>query len=174
MFRGALTAGGVLLISSIALAHGRPVGTTAAYSYPAYYSYPPTVFYLSPYVPPCPWPVVVPGFAQPTPAPPSQRPAFQSIEPPLAGSKSAPTVTESRSRAKKTASVSEACCQVGFWNVSGQDVTLIVDGQSRLLPNNRALTLLLGRQFTWRVAGRTSRSAQVPAGRTTLEIVVRK
>jgi hypothetical protein len=62
---------------------------------------------------------------------------------------------------------------VGFWNVSGRDVTLTVDSRPRLLPNNQSLRLQLGRQFTWRVDGRASHAERVPADKTALEIVIR-
>jgi hypothetical protein len=58
--------------------------------------------------------------------------------------------------------------------VTGRDLTLTVDGQARLLPRNQSVTLTLGRQFTWQVDQRAPLTEGVPAGRNTLEIVIRR
>jgi hypothetical protein len=158
-----------------------------AYSYSSYYTpiyaQPVAVSYYAPVWPGypaeeavvCP-PVVsvaAPAWAIPTAAPPSQTP-----EPPVRRS-GGPTVTESLNGAVGPKSVevgagSAGTCRVGFWNLTGRDITLTVDGQARLLPRDRGLTLTLGRQFVWQVDQRTPQSEDIPDGHCTLEIVLRK
>jgi hypothetical protein len=65
-------------------------------------------------------------------------------------------------------------CSVAFWNLSGQDLGLKVDGQSRLLPRGQSVTLTLGRQFVWQVEGREPQKQDVPANEGALEIVIRR
>jgi hypothetical protein len=181
-----LSAGVFLLLSASASGHGRP-GFVTAYYYPSYYypaPVPASVVCVGPlYVAPaplmvCPGPAVLvsppaPLYARPTAAPPSQRPALQTPEPPLKHRSGAPPrVTETRS-APGQGVATTVCCRVGFWNVSGHDVTLTVDGRERLLPSNQNVTLRLDRQFIWQVDRRSPHAEQVPADRTTLEIVIR-
>jgi hypothetical protein len=166
----------------------------ASYPYPVYYpvrySVPAvaTVSYYAPawqvYAVPAPVvcapgaavPVTVPAgplYAVPTPAPPSQ-----TVEPPPAKTGAGPAVTEARAGAVlKTvaaASTGKARVQVGFWNVSGRDLTLTIDGQPYALPRNRSITLDLGRQFTWRIDRRAPQSENIAEGNSTLEIVLRR
>lgn len=168
---------------------------TASYSYPVYYSayYPayysvPAVSYYAPawpvYVAPAPVvcaPFIAvtapagPLYAVPTPAPPSQ-----TVEPPViqTGSYSRQTVTETYpGTALKTVQVGGAGkdrVQVGFWNVSGRDLTLTIDSRAYVLPRNRSVTLDLGRQFTWRIDQRALQNENVPEGNSTMEIVLRR
>jgi hypothetical protein len=154
---------------------------------------PPVPVYLAPAPVACPVPAVValapvattpaplPAYAVPTPAPPSSTPPVQTREPPLQpGAGPGPKVTESRSAGGSQPATVEAKkadtgrYRVGFWNVTGRDLTLTVDGQSRVLPRNQSVTLTLGRQFTWQVDQRAPLAEDVPAGRSTLEIVIRR
>jgi hypothetical protein len=182
----AVLAAGLLLLAAPAASghgHGRAVYATAAYYYPAYYYYPalvaapvayPAPVYAAPAAAVCPVPAVhvAPAFAQPTPAPPSPGLVPQTAEPPL--QKAPPKVTESHSTSGKAALPADGvCCRVGFWNVSGRDVTLTVNGEARLLASNQALTLQLGRQFTWRIGGGSPHAEQMPADKAALEIVIR-
>jgi hypothetical protein len=111
--------------------------------------------------------------ATPVPAPPS--PAGQTNEPPL-GSTSfkGPTISESRSQAATNPGLVKEKCKVGFWNLTGQDITLKVDGQPRLLPRDRAITLELGRAFVWQVNQREPSSERVPAEDNFHEVIIRK
>jgi hypothetical protein len=179
-----------LLLAALArpaLGSGWRWGYTAAYSYPVYpASYYPTYYrvpavvtvtyapawqvyatpapvYCAPVVPVAPAPL----YAVPTPAPPSR-----TAEPPAA-----PTVIEARSGAAlKTVPVSADSdrVRVGFWNVSGRDLTLTIDGRARVLPRNRSITLDLGRQFVWRIDARAPQNESIPADKSTLEIVLRR
>jgi hypothetical protein len=178
-------------------AFGGRWGYTASYSYPAsyyptyypvYYRVPAvaTVSYYAPawqvYAVPapvvCPPTVTVsvpagPLYAVPTPAPPSQ-----TFEPPPAKTGAGPVVTEARAgTALKTVAAGGAGndrVRVGFWNVSGRDLTLTIDGQQHVLPRNRSITLNLGRQFTWRIDQRAPQSENIAEGNSTMEIVLRR
>src|SRR5262245_44048132 len=98
--------------------------------------------------------------ATPTPAPPSITP-----EPPMG-----PTGTTSfrvsdrfydlYSGATRMAATSDLC-SVAFWNLSGQTMTVRVDGRDVVLAPNRSVTLDLPRNFTWQVAGRAAEVAQI-------------
>jgi hypothetical protein len=152
--------------------------------YPVYYSVPAAVSYYAPawqvYASPviCPPAVFVtvpagPLYAVPTPAPPSQ-----TVEPPPAKTGAGPVVTEARAGTpfKTVAAVSTGRdrVQVGFWNASGRDLTLTIEGRQYALPRNRSLTLGLGRQFNWRIDQRAPQSENVPEGNATMEIVLRR
>jgi hypothetical protein len=65
-------------------------------------------------------------------------------------------------------------CSVRFWNLSGRDVVLTVDGQSVYLAAGRSMTRELPRQFVWQVQGRAGQGERVPAGEGALEIVIRR
>ena len=169
---------------------------TYVHAVPAW-SYTPVV----PYYCPAPVIVPRPALAVPTPAPPSRvLPAVtvpqtvapqtvvpQSTEPPVQKStmppagpgagpapaeKRAPVITESR-RADTTASASsDGRCKVGFWNLTGRDVTVTVDGTPRPLPKDRAITLELGRSFRWQMDDGPARTESVPDSQTTHEVVL--
>ena len=181
------------LLAGHAHAFGGRWTYTASYSYPvyssayypAYYSVPAVSYYVPAwpiYVAPaavCTPTVIVPApaaplYAVPTPAPPSQ-----TVEPPAIKTRSnLPTVSESYSgSALKTVQVGSAGkerIQVGFWNVSGRDVTLTINGRAYFLPRNRSITLALSRRFTWHIDQRTLRTENVPQENSTLEIVLRQ
>jgi hypothetical protein len=126
----------------------------------------------------------VKNLAEPTPAPPSPSPAPGSptpvprlpttAEPPTI-QKRAPTVFEARSgaRAAQAPEVSQERCKVGFWNVTGQDVTLTIDGKSRMLAKHRAVTVDIGREFTWQITGREPRHERVPLETNVFEVILR-
>jgi hypothetical protein len=175
--RAVVVAGVLLFLAVPALGHGGwPVVATASYYCPVYYSpvVPVGVVYARPvYVTPapliCPVPrLLISPYAVPTPAPPSQTP-----EPPR---KTAPKVTETRALSGPAVAAGKdpSCCQVGFWNVTGRDVMLTVDGQTRTLPRNQSLTMRVGRQLTWQVDQRPPQAENVPADKRTMEIVIRQ
>src|SRR5262245_25541064 len=175
-------------------AHGgwfvSPAATTAYY-YPVYYQ-PVAVVYAWPVaaapaycvpVAPAPVPAPVPArppilgtFATPTPAPPSPRPP-----PPAAARQRAPQVNESRAPAGDDPppmadpdGPARDRVRVGFWNLTERPLTLTIDGEERVLPSRRSLTLHLPRQFTWQVGQRAVQVERVPADRGSLEIVFRR
>jgi hypothetical protein len=131
-----------------------PVGV--AYYYPVYQ------------IPACySTPVLPTQYAVPKSAPASQS---QTGEPPLNTGK--PSVTEQRSHSAKFASAKDDRCRVGFWNITGREVTIVVNGQSRSLARNQSLTLELARTFNWQMDGRQN-SESVPDGQSTFDIVLR-
>jgi hypothetical protein len=152
-----------------------------SYYYPApvvpYYYYAPAPLYVGP-GPYCPGSAVqpMPNYAKPTPAPPSQ-----TMEPPLGKSGATlPTVIESRAAAANDTTPMKPAdpgvkdlCKVGFWNVSGADVKLIVNGKTHVIPRNRSLTLTLSRQFSYQVNAQMPQTARVPDDKTGHEIVIR-
>jgi len=132
------------------------------YSYPAPYAYPAAV-----------------PLAIPTAAPPStvEPPLIRKIEMPSAdmSPKSAPgpTVIEVRPMNPAVTGLAKDRCRVGFWNLSGRDVTLVIDGKSRLVARDRALTLELPRDFGWRVDQRPAQTEHVADDKSAHEIVIR-
>ncbi len=133
-------------------------------------------------VQPACWPVLPPAanvplrptFATPTWAPPSPTPTHNQ---PRRG----PAVHESRSGSSLVAAKQVARgqnkeggrCRAGFWNVTGRDLTLTVNGQQHLLRRDRALTLEVERQFTWQRDNQPLNKEQISADRNILEIVLR-
>lgn len=116
-------------------------------------------------------------YAAPVAAPPSGAPAAQTKEPPLGATPGkGPTITESRSSAAVAgaAATAGAKCKVGFWNLTGRDVTLKIDGQPRTLPRDRAVTLELTRAFVWQVDQGEPSSEQVPMDEAFHEVIIRK
>jgi hypothetical protein len=151
---------------------------SVTYSY-----YPSTVWYVPVLVVNPPMCVAAPAvpprvYATPTPAPPlGAAPAGpQPGNPPMP-----PAVKENRSfydayavAGKDDRPVNGSRCTVGFWNNTGQDLVLRIDGQSRPLPNGRGVSLELPRVFVWQVVGREPQSERVPAEQTGVEIVIRR
>lgn len=76
--------------------------------------------------------------------------------------------------ARLGAGASSDVLKVGFWNFSGRDVTLTVDGKARTLPKDRALTLQLPRAFSWQIDGLPAHTERVPEGAASHEVVVRE
>ena len=65
-------------------------------------------------------------------------------------------------------------CRIGFWNLSGREVTLVIDGKSWKLAKDRAVTLDLERQFSWQIEGRPVRLERIGEMQTAHEIVIRE
>jgi hypothetical protein len=161
-----------------------------SYYYPAYYSRPVVRYYYAPapvYVeavpicigpvsPPNPVAVNVVPYAQPKPAP-----ASESGEPPLPKTGlGPPKVSESRSftigdakAAPPAAGKDQTVCQVGFWNITGRDVRVTVDGTAHTVPRDRSITLTLNREFSWQMEGQAPHKERVPDDKGTHEIVIR-
>lgn len=119
-------------------------------------------------------------YAQPLAAPPSEKKnagtGMQSTEPPTqSNSKQPPKIVESRSLGgAQVTSKDQDRCKVGFWNVSGKDVSLTIDGQAKTLAKNRALTVELGRVFVWQIDQREPTTEQVPADQAFYEVIIRQ
>jgi len=140
---------------------------------PVYWAYPSYSYYC------IPTPMILPvpdaprmPYARPTPAPPSQ-----SNEPPLNKGTSnefkAPVIVTTNSQANPGVPLMKDRCRVGFWNLTGRDVTLTVDGKTWTLQRDRATTLELDRQFTWQSEQQSQRNVIVPEGQSTFEVVIR-
>ena len=149
------------------------VPTYSSYSYYVIPSYwvSPSYCVPSPMIVPVPDAPRMPN-ARPTAAPPSQ-----SAEPPLnksvANELKAPIIITTHSQANSGAPLTKDRCRVGFWNLTGRDVTLTVDGKSWTLPRDRATTLELDRQFSWQTEHQSQRNGIVPEGQSTFEVVIR-
>jgi hypothetical protein len=99
----------------------------------------------------------------------------------LTPDKSKPEVSESRSyyesfsvRSPSTDKTLGDRCTVGFWNLTGHDVTVSIEGQARPLPRGKSLKLQVGRQFVWRVEGHEAQNETVPIENSGIEIVLRR
>jgi len=141
---------------------------------------PPTVsnYYAVPiYCPPGPTVIPVPDaprmpYAKPTAAPPSS-----TGEPPLAAPKASndprkPVIATSHAQGTSKAPAKDRC-RVGFWNLSGHEVTVTIDGRTITLAKDRAATFDLEREFTWQVSGRPQNVERLPEGQATHEVLIR-
>lgn len=148
---------------------------------PVYYC-PAPIFMVAPAVMPAAPTAPVRMYAEPRPAPPSG----SSVEPPRAPElmpKAGVNPHESQKVSEKFydsyfvaggARSAADRCAVTFWNLSGQGITLTVDGQARTVAAGRSVRLDLKRDFTWGVAGREAERQQVPAQESGMEIVIRR
>ena len=161
---------------------GRGPATSSSYTAPT--------FWILPYYncPPAATVIPVPDakprsiFANPVPAPPSP-----TGEPPLRRPEMPPAKTSSDPRmpvivtshalgggyVPGAAPLPQERCRVGFWNLSGRDVTLMVEGKMWTLARNRALTIDLERQFGWQIDQQPQHVERVPEGHASHEVVIR-
>ncbi|GEM_PF-3665994 len=151
----------------------RPVCTTA-------YTPAPVWYYCLPAAAPSWGQPVLPQSFPPPPAPlpkvkalANPLPAPTTNEPPLR----APTITEARSfggvMQAHAAAVAPGRCKVGFWNITGGEVTLSIDGTARTLAKDRAVTLELARMFVWQLSGHGPQTERVPDGQSIFEVILR-
>ena len=138
----------------------------------AYYYVPMQVYYYPPVT-------LVPMqrgiYANPIPAGPSQTGEPPLSQPPMPPAKvsnelGAPVVVTARSQ---TAARRELV-RVGFWNLSGRDVRLTIEGKTWMLPRDRAITLDVERSFAWQIDQRTQRVERIADAETTYEVVIRE
>ncbi len=139
----------------------------------AWVNCPPIVYYepcdVIPTPPPCPVEEPAPSqqpLARPTPAPPSPTG-------PVAPSKPAPKITESRSFYDAATGVEDRVV-VGFWNLSNQEKSLIVNNRRHLLLPGQSARLDVGRRFAWRIESSDFQPERVPDGVQAMEIVIRQ
>ena len=118
--------------------------------------------------------------ATPAPAPPSSGPVNPSSPstPPM---NQVPAVGESRALYQPTAAVTESSsragtekARVGFWNLSGRDVVLRVDGRSHFLAQGTCLKLDVARTFAWKVGDYDTQVEQMPGRVASMELVIRR
>jgi hypothetical protein len=175
----------LLFLPLSASAHGYGWGrmnSAGYYCYPAPLCWDPCAIYI----PSCPpTGVIAPGSPTPVPGAPSGPLAPPTAAPPSAGplnpDKSKPDVTESRSYYESfsvppqpTDKLRDDRCAIGFWNLTGRDVTVSVEGHAHSLPRGKNLKLQVGRQFVWRVEGHEPQSETVPKENSGVEIVLRR
>ncbi len=114
--------------------------------------------------------------AIPTAAPPSP-----TAEPPLqkktSGDPRMPVISTSHSLPSDFVAgavpLSKERCRVGFWNLSGRDVTLNVDGKAWTLAKDRSITLDLDRQFSWQIVGQALHVERVADAQPAHEVLIR-
>ncbi len=171
----------LLLLPMPALGHGLGWGRSSMASY-----YSPAMNFTDPcviYLPVCPLPMQAPGMV-PGPMPRQAPLAAPSAAPPSSGpipSGKGPAVSESRSfyesfsvQPPSSDKPSADRCAVGFWNLTGRDVTLSVDGKPQIIPQGKSLKLQLGRQFVWQIGGHEAQTEKVPMENSGVEIVLRR
>ncbi|MCI0380057.1 MAG: hypothetical protein L0215_20940 [Gemmataceae bacterium] len=111
-------------------------------------------------------------------APKKDVPKQESMEPVLAAPLAKPpTVTESRSAAVTQAGHKTGKgtrCKVGFWNLTGRDISLKVDGKAQTLAKDRAVTIELERSFVWQVEQNEPTGERVPEDQAFYEVIIRK
>jgi hypothetical protein len=111
-----------------------------------------------------PVPDAYPRYAAPTPAPPSP-----TKEPPIGGTD--PRMPKIIARTPESA---KERCRVGFWNLSGRDMSVTIEGKAWSLAKNQVLTFDMERQFTWQIAGKTPQMQRVPEGLASFEVLIRE
>jgi hypothetical protein len=143
-------------------------------------------YYVVPYYYYCPPPMVIavpdarPGYAIPTPAPPSPtgEPPLQKGPAKAVNDLRLPVIVTSHAlggtHVPGVAPLPKDRCRVGFWNLSGRDVTLVIDGKAWQLSKDRAVTLDLDRNFAWQIQGGTQRVERVPDGLAAHEVLIRE
>jgi hypothetical protein len=186
-------------VAPVAPAYYYPAPAVPAYYYPAPVYYEPV--FPVPVVPaPCPVPVVTPApvtpaapivvpYAAPSAAPPSagpsagppSRPAATAPAAPPAPTGQTPAVQESRSfydaaasRPRDAKPALKDRVRAGFWNLTGGEVTLRVEGQNYTLAPNKNLRLDVSRRFVWREGENKPQTEQVPPIYPSVEIVLRR
>jgi hypothetical protein len=64
-------------------------------------------------------------------------------------------------------------CALGFWNLTGRDVTVSVDGKPQVIPQGKSLKLQVSRQFVWQLSGHEALTEKLPTENSGMEIVLR-
>lgn len=178
-----LAAFGLLLLSPLAAEanwlRNRNASTTTTYYYTPAVVYVPVVpVFVALPIPICPPPTAAASpapapriYATPTPAP--------SAAPP--GGQPPPGVGESRSfydaygvAVREESTRTPEHVTIGFWNHSGKDMVLKVDGQPRTLARGQSVLLTLPRQFVWQIDERQPQNETVPAGQAGVDVVIRR
>jgi hypothetical protein len=63
---------------------------------------------------------------------------------------------------------------VGFWNLTGHELTVKIDGQPHTLAVDKNLQVAVPRHFVWQVEGRDPQTENIAQGECALEIVIRR
>ena len=169
-----------LLAATSANAFGSRLGAWRSPATVSYYYAVPYYYYCPPLTMVIPVPDARPGYAIPTPAPPSAtgEPPLQKGPLKAVNDPRLPEIVTSHalggSHVPGASPLPKNRCRVGFWNLSGRDVTLLIDGKAWKLSKDRAVTLDLDRQFAWQIQGGTQRVERVPEGLTAYEVLLRE
>lgn len=148
----------------------------SSYYYPvysAYYVAPApvvTYYYVAPALEVVPTAVPcepAPALAQPTPAPPSATAQKPRVQESSTGFYQAYSGEGAKTPNRQS-------CQVGFWNLTGRDITVEVAGRSYILRRGETLTIQAPRRFVWRYDNGPAHAETVPADRNEFEIVIRR
>jgi hypothetical protein len=124
---------------------------------------------------------LVSGWAQPVAAPPSGGPS--SVEPPLAGGSREPKAAVSESPSyydsyavapRRGQTVTGDRCSLNLWNLSNQQLSVKVDGQTKIVARGKNVALEVPREFVWQVEGRAAQTERIAAGEWSLMIVIRR
>jgi hypothetical protein len=144
------------------------------------YSY----YYVIPYTPYCPsGPIVVPvPDATPPRARPTGEPSASTAEPPIAkktaNDPARPVIVASHALGNNPgagkAPLAKDRCRVGFWNLSGREVVLTIDGKSLKLTKDRTVSLDLERQFTWQAGNGPQHVERVADTQPSYEVLIRE
>jgi hypothetical protein len=65
-------------------------------------------------------------------------------------------------------------CSVAFWNLTGQTLSLHVNGRNVSLAPNKSTTLDLPMTFAWQIQGREAEAMRIPSDRGSAEILIRR
>ncbi len=111
--------------------------------------------------------------AVPLPAPPSK-----SATPPVGKTEGRPpaivsTRTQSGTYVPAGTPQKQDSCRIGFWNLTGRELALTVEGKRFTLAKNRSLTMDVSRNFAWQIEGRPQHVERVPEGQLTHDLVIR-
>jgi hypothetical protein len=120
--------------------------------------------------PPAAGTIAGPLYAEPTPAPPSTVPSMPQRAKPGVSESHSSTSTAHYQGFQDTSSRAD----VGFWNLTNQELTLKVDGKSWLLNAGQSVRLSLARRFAWQVNDRDPQIERLADQTPSMEIIVRR
>jgi hypothetical protein len=169
-FTGVAILAAAIVVTGERSAHG--FGRVFSSYYASCYCPPVTVVYVpvAPVTPLYCQPVVPTGTPQRMYAIPKPAPASQTSEPPV-NSPTKRSLRDARSLGGDYSGADQ--CKVGFWNLSGREIAVKVNGSTRVIPPERAVMLDLAHEFVWHVDGREPQRVRVPDDKAAHEIVLR-
>jgi hypothetical protein len=161
----------VLMFFAVTTTSAQAFGRSGMFSTPSRvsnYMVIPSTYYCWPTPTTTPLPRIIPvPNANPKYATPSAAPPSATTEPPFGDSRMPKIIAKSPDVAKDR-------CRVGFWNLAGRDLSVMIEGKSYALPKNQVLTFDMDRQFTWQVTGKTAQIQRVPEGQAAYEVLIRE
>jgi hypothetical protein len=182
----------LLCVSIVLLLGGNPASAfgywyTPAYVYSSYYYAPIPVYYQYYWAVPAyscqPASAVtaIPADSPSTSKADAEPPVLPAAtgEPPVGGmNQRPPTISATRAQSGNVvpggAPLPKDRCRVGFWNLTGREVTLTVEGKSVTLAKNRSVTMDLERNFAWQVDQRPQHVERIAEGQFAYDLVIRE